>query len=214
MYTSLYQYLLLNKRVPLPGIGSLVLEQQSPVVNFPEKKLEAPVYSISLTPADTVPGRAFFAWLGEALGIQERDAVIRFNDFAFDLRQQIRKGVIVQWEGVGKLSKDLAGNVKLDPVAARSPAHAVHAGKLVRDKAIHTVRVGEDERSSGEMELLLNQPAEQKDYWWAWALIIAVAAFSYIGWHFSVYGLAAGTAKNSRQLPAQEQPHSLYRQLQ
>lgn len=211
MYTFLYQYLLLHKRLPLPGVGQLVMEVRSATANFPEKKIEAPAYAVSLTTADTTADRSFFSWLGDALGIHERDAVIRFNDFAFEFKKQIRNGAVINWDGIGKFSKDLAGNVRLETIPEKQPADAVQAEKIVREKAVHTVRVGEDEKTSGEMELLLSKQDPIRNYWWVWALIAGLLLVSFIGWYLSENGVSMSSVKNTKAIETKQQDQATYR---
>lgn len=200
MYESLYQYFLKYKQLSLPGIGTFFLERTPASVNFPEKRLDAPVYSVSLQASGAAPSRSFFSWLGAALQVSERDAVIRFNDFAFELKKSILSGAKVNWKGIGQLSKGLAGDIKFIPGVALMPESPVPAEKLVRENAAHKVRVGEDERTSEEMTAYFNQAEEAKDYWWAWALITGLVAIMFIGWHISENGVGLSSTSNSKLL--------------
>ncbi len=68
------------------------------------------------------------------------------------------------WEGVGVLKKDGTGNVLLE--SAPAPAFSlqpVPAMKVKRQDAIHTLLVGDRERTSGEMnEWLQEEPVSRK----------------------------------------------------
>ena len=113
MYTQLYQYLLQHKQLPVPGVGTFLLERKPAVIDFPNKKINPPVYTIALQPTANSTAQNFFTWLGSILHISNHEAVIRFNDFAFNLKKQVADGDIIIWNGVGTISKGLAGDVKL-----------------------------------------------------------------------------------------------------
>lgn len=213
MYAELYQYLVQYKQLPVPGIGTFLVERIPAAVNFPERKIEPPVYGVSLQPVSNSPSKSFFIWLGAALQVSDREAVIRYNDFAFDLKSQLSGGDIVNWNGVGQLSKGLAGDIKFIPQEKRSLESSVKAEKVMREKAEHMVRVGEDEKTSAEMTELLSHTDEKKSYWWAYALIVIVLSVMFIGWYFSENGISMSSTSNSKKLVPAEVPKATYKAL-
>jgi hypothetical protein len=201
MYDKLYQYLILYKELPVPGIGTFLLERKSAVIDFPERKINPPVYSIALQPASHIPGKNFFSWLAQSLGITDREAIFRFNDFAFEMKKQISDGAVIDWNGVGVLNKGLAGDVKFTAVAQTNELLApITAEKVIREKAEHMVRVGEDEKTSVEMTKMLNYQEEKKSYWWAYAMAVALLATIFIGWYFSEHGVDVSATANGQKL--------------
>lgn len=211
MYAELYQYLILYKQLPVPGIGTFLLERKPAQGDFLNRQILPPVYSIGLRPNASIPSTNFFVWLGNALGITDRDAVIRFNDFAFDMKRQITGGDTIQWNGIGTLSKGLAGEIKLTDAAITSPEMPVAAEKLIRENAEHMVRVGEDERSSTEMTAALTKTVTKKSYWWIPALIILVLATGFIAWYLYTNGFDVSAARSSLKLTPGESsvPYSI-----
>lgn len=213
MYAELYQYLIQHEQLPVPGIGTFLVERIPAAVNFPERKIEPPVYGISLQPVSNSPSKNFFIWLGAALQVSDREAVIRYNDFSFDLKSQLSGGDIVNWNGVGQLSKGLAGDIKFIPQEKRSLESSVKAEKVMREKAEHMVRVGEDEKTSAEMTELLSHTDEKKSHWWAFALIVTVLSVMFIGWYFSENGISMSSTSNSKKLVPAEVPKAMYKTL-
>ena len=203
MYESLYQYFLQYKQLSVPGIGTFFLDRTPATVNFPDKRMDPPVYAVRLDASGVTPSRSFFSWLGAALQVSERDAVIRFNDFAFDLKKSILSGARINWKGMGQLSKGLAGEIKFLPADLFQPEAPVGAEKLIREKADHMVRVGEEERTSEEMTAFLNKTEEKKNYWWAWALMLGLLAVMYIGWYLSENGVGMSAISNPGKLHPQ-----------
>jgi hypothetical protein len=78
---------------------------------------------------------------------------------------------------------------------------------MIRDKAVHTVRVGEQEKTSVEMTEWLNPEQERKTYWWAPALIAAIILVVFIIIYFSQNGLNGASAGNQQAIsPRQASP--------
>lgn len=200
MYPELYHYLLQHRKLSLPGIGTFILERKPAQADFPNKQIHPPVYSISLQGNAPVPAGSFFSWLGNSLGVSQMDAVIRFNNFVFELKKQLEADDIIEWNGVGEIKKGLAGEIKFLPQEPLMAGLPVPAEKILRDKAEHTVRVGEQERSSAEMTRILSEPEEKKSYWWAYALAAGLLAFIFTGWYLSKTGTDVQSTANTVKL--------------
>lgn len=201
MYDKLYLYLLQHKELPVPGIGTFLLERKSAEGDFPNKQIKPPSYSVILQSNSHVPGKNFFTWLAYTLGITDREAIFRFNDFAFDMRKQISEGSVINWNGVGTLNKGLTGDVKLTPsITEMIFEKPVAAEKVIRERAEHMIRVGEDQKTSVEMTEMLSHKGEEKSYWWAYALGLALVAILFIGWHLSENGLDVASTANGQKL--------------
>lgn len=213
MYPELYQYLLLHKQLPVPGVGTFLLERRPAQIDFPNKQMLPPVYSISMQSSALIPTGKFFNWLGAVLGISQMDAVIRYNDFAFEVKKQLDKGDTVIWNGVGVIKKGLAGEIKFAPAEITVTEQPVPAIKVLREKAEHTVRVGEDERTAAEMEEMLTKPEEKKSYWWAYALAIGLLAVIFTGWYFSEHGVDVSSTANGKKLVIPDAALPSYKEL-
>jgi hypothetical protein len=205
MYNELYQYLAQHKQLSVPGIGTFLLERKPAEVDIPNRKITPPAYLILHQHIGNSPSKNFFVWLANALNISDREAVIRFNDFAFDLKQKIHAGNTIKWNGVGTLSKGLTGEIKFTcTLNVFDFERPVTAKKMIRKSAEHTVRVGEQEKTSTQMTALLNKPAEKKLYWWAYALVAGLLAMIFIFWYFSEHGLNIMSTANGKKLNPQK----------
>ncbi len=202
MYGELYQYFIQYKKLNVPGIGTFLLERKPATSDFPNKIINAPSYSITLHHSNNVtPSKSFFSWLAAILKISDRDAIIRFNDFVFDLKKKIGAGDKINWSGVGTLSSGLAGEIRFDPAlkdAILEPP--VKAEKVIREHAEHIVRVGEDEKTSTEMIDYLSHQDRKKTPWWALALVIGLLILMFLGWYFSQYGIQTSSTGNGQKL--------------
>ncbi|MEO8405984.1 MAG: hypothetical protein ABI480_15360, partial [Chitinophagaceae bacterium] len=121
-------------------------------------------------------------------------------------RNQLSSGNKLQWTGIGTLSRGLSGETKFEPdTETISPALAIPAVKVLRENAEHTVRVGEDQKTSVEMRELLHTTDDgKKSLWWVVALVIAILSLIFIGYHFSTKGLTTSAASNQKKLVPEE----------
>src|ERR1041384_3401382 len=55
MYSDLYEYLVLNKRLSVPGIGTFLLERRPAVTDLTHRQINSPAYTISLDHSNETP---------------------------------------------------------------------------------------------------------------------------------------------------------------
>jgi nucleoid DNA-binding protein len=207
MYDELYQLLILNKKLTIPGIGNFSMNRKPAEANFLEKLIHPPAYSITLQKESGAPSKSFFFRLAELLNITDREAVVQFNDFAFDLKKKIVDGNEVVWDGIGTLSMNKSGNVKFLPAEIPVIEESVAVEKVLREHTQHSVLVGERERTSVEMTELLSQPETKKSKWWIAALIAGVVLLAVVFWIFSKNEWTISATSNQRTIsPGQEEP--------
>jgi hypothetical protein len=197
MQDSLYEFLLLNKKISLPGIGTISLCQAPAQHDFPNKQFIAPSFFFTIDPKNDKPSKKLFDWLSSSLNITEWEAIKSVNDFSFDLKKQLSEFGEVNWQKIGVLRRNDIGDLKLEPqnVSLQSEP-AVAAEKVIRVKAEHTILVGEKEKTSVEMEEYLAAIPAKKNYTWLIAVILTVLAVMFIGWYFSEKGFSTSSAGN------------------
>jgi len=197
MQDSLYEFLLLNKKISLPGFGTVSLCQAPAQLDFTNKQFVAPASFFTIDPKNDKPSKKLFDWLSSSLNITEWEAIKFVNDFSFNLKEQLSKYGEVSWERVGVIRRNSNGDLKLDPqnilLQSEPP---VTAEKVIRVKAEHTVLVGEKEKTSVEMEEYFAGSPVKKNYMWLIAVILTVLAVMFIGWYFSEKGFLTSSAGN------------------
>jgi hypothetical protein len=202
MYEKLYQYLIQHKLLVIPGIGTFVVERKPAQGDFANKQIHSPVYAVSFNATLPPPvSKNFFIWLGNNLSVSTREAVIRFNDFAFDMKKQISDGATINWTGIGTLRKGLAEGIKFIPSAENlNTEQPVSAEKVIRENAMHSVRVGEEEKTSTQMIEMLNPSISKRSFGLVYPIIVMLAAILFIAWYFLVHGLTTDAAGNTSTL--------------
>lgn len=199
MYAELHQYLVHYKILPVPGIGTFSLQRQAASGDFPNRLINAPVYMVSLKPEIVPFPKHFFSWLGHMLGLQDREASARFQEFADKTLDQVKAGDIIHWKGVGTLSRQMNGGIKFSPDSLETEA-PVKALKVIRENAGHTVRVGEDQKTSAEMTRMLNVQETKRSYDWLWPALLAFLSVLFIGWYLSSNGVSTGSTGNNGKI--------------
>ena len=183
MFTELYCFLIRHKQLYVPGIGIFLLGRKAARTDFLNKCIHAPAYSVSFQNSGQSSSKKIFNWLASALNISDRDAVIRFNEFAFDLKKKIDEGNMIKWKGVGMLGKgqgDQSDSYRIQFLPEQNISAVempVAAEKIIREHAEHTMLVGEQEMTSTEMEELLTPVLRiKKSRWWILPLIVFILA--------------------------------------
>lgn len=202
MFAELCRYGITYKNLPVPGIGTFAWETIPATTDFPNKLVYPPSYRVRFVTSSHVPSAAFFRWLSQALGVSDREAVFRFNDFAFDLNKKVHEGAVIHWQGVGTLQKGLGTEIRFSPelpeLLLQEPVPAL---KIIRENAEHLVRVGEEHKTSGEMTALLSETVpDKRSFQQVIALALLLLAVLFTGWHLSEHGLDTGAAANNKQM--------------
>jgi hypothetical protein len=187
MLQVLNAYLFQHKSISIPGLGTIYLETFPANVDVADRAVLPPAYRFRFDKYFDAPEKEFFAFLATQGRMLDYEAIKWYNEFSFDLRNRIRNEDEVPWEGIGVLRKDGSGNVLLESAAAPGFAQqAVPAIRVNRQDAVHTLLVGDRERTSGEMnEWLQEEEVPRKRFrWWIIALILGIIGLAILGWHF------------------------------
>jgi hypothetical protein len=198
MQETLYEFLVINKKLTLPGIGTIRLKQNSSQLDFTNRQLNCPSFYFVLDPENDTPSKKMFDWLSSIKGVSEWEAIKSVNDFSFSLKNSISQAGEATWQGVGVFKRDKTGHLKLDPYTiALQTEQPIHAEKVIREKFEHTVLVGEREKSSVEMAEYFAVDAPKRNYAWIVAVVLTILAVMFIGWYFSAKGFNPSTAGNN-----------------
>jgi hypothetical protein len=209
MYECLYRFLIKYKKLDLPGIGAIALRLQPSISEFTDRHFSPPGYFFTLEKEDEIPRGKLFSWLASHFSVTDSEAVIQFNEFIFDLTRKLKEGKEIHWQKVGSFQKELTGEIKFTSV--KEELHwleNVPGQKIIRNNVEHRMLVGEVEKTSTEMNKLLNSIVneEKKYHWWVWPGAIVVAIFLFLGWYFSEYGITTVSTGNHLKISPPNAP--------
>jgi len=200
MIEVLNSYLIQHKSICIPGLGTIYLEKIPAINDFSNRQLLPPSYKYRFDKYFDAPDKEFFSFLASNQEMAEYEAIKLYNEFAYDLRDRIRKEERFDWPQVGVLMRDATGEIqfKSELIQPRF-VQPVPARRVIRQDARHALLVGDQELTTDHMTELLNEESEivyvEKESWWIYALIVFAVAlvifFFYLyqhGWDFNSLG--------------------------
>ena len=198
MYEYLYRFLIKYKKLDLPGIGTVALHLRSSTSEITDRHFSSPGYFFTLQKGDEIPKGKLVSWLSSHFAITDSEALIRFNEFIFDLTRKLKEGKEIHWEKIGSFQKEPSGEIKFTSEEGEvSWLENVAGQKIIRENVEHRMLVGEVEKTSTEMNILLNSITGEKKYqWWLWPVVLLVAIFMFLGWYFSEHGITSASTGN------------------
>ena len=187
MYAELHQYLIQHRILPVPGLGTFLLERRPAEADIPNRVILAPTYRVNYKPEVEPIPKHFFSWLAHILNVTDREAQIRFDSFGSKLIGDAKQGKIVKWQGVGEIRRKNEQFLFTPQVlTVEQPVPSI---KVIRQHAEHQVRVGEDVRSSGEMTRMLKPETSRRGYPLLIPVLLLILSIAFIAWYFITNGV-------------------------
>ncbi len=188
MTESLYKYLILYKKLALPGIGCFTVEQVPARLDFANKQLHAPLPAIRFSAGNVQADRHFFTFLANDLHSTDLEAIQQFNETVLRLKQELNSTGTIQLPQIGTLKKEFADTYSFQPaVSLQLYLPDINAERVLRNES-HTVMVGERERSSDEMRELLADDNRSRHKWWIYAIILGVLGIAALVYYYTTTG--------------------------
>lgn len=184
-------YLLQNRSISIPGLGTIYVERTPAQTDFVNRQLLPPSYHFRFDRYFDAPGKDFFTFLAARKNVEDYEAIKLYNEWALQLRNSIGSEEFTPIDGVGALKRDHSGDIVFEPTGAQySFSPPVHAERIIRSNAKHTMIVGDRELTNVEMTDYLQESASRKLSWWVYAAIIAAVAIAAI----IIYSYTSGNA--------------------
>lgn len=181
MFNLLYKYLVLYNYVNIPGVGHFTIEKQPARLDIDAKIIHAPIFVVKYKHETDSADKAFYNFIAGEMNIDVVDAIRQFQDFAFQLKNNIKSGKVAELPCFGTLKME-RDEVKFlpDPVLKEYyPSLNVDDASL---SAINDVIVDDEEQMNSVDETAEDYPA--KSYWWLYALILAIAGIGAIVYYY------------------------------
>lgn len=202
-----HQYLIQNKSLSLPGLGTLQLQRVPAISNFSDHVILPPTYKVVFDDMQDAPGKSLFQYIASAMKIEEWEAIKKINDFSFELKNQLKEKQSFDWNNIGKLSYDESGNIILDsPTITYDFMQPVPAIRVIRPDSSHLILRGDTEVSGSFLPA--NLPEEiasaRKNIfrkWWFWAAVLAFISIVVLAVHFYNNGLSLNSLHNMLKAP-------------
>jgi len=169
-------------QLPLPDVGHFFLSYGMANLSYPDRKVYEPEKTISFSSA-IVSEAHLVSWLSEECEISYQEAADSLKQWVSRINQDLASGLTLRWHGIGQIKSTKEGGgitIYPDDVPTHN-TYGVEAEKVIRTGHVHMVRVGEEEKSSREMEETLNQRKHLARKIWPFiALSLLLAGFASI----------------------------------
>ena len=162
MYNAIRKFFALHHHLSLPGIGSFLVETQPAKIEFANRSISSAKNSIVFNNDKLPPEKQFYEFLSNELKIDELQAVRSFTDYTTRLHDDLNKNHTLYFKGIGTLTRQTSHAINFQPEEMPDYFPTLTAERVIRKNASHTVRVGEDEKTSEEMHSVLHQPKKAR----------------------------------------------------
>jgi nucleoid DNA-binding protein len=186
MYSVIKKFLALHHHLSLPGLGNFVVETQPAKLDF-ANHIISPSKNAIVFSNDKIPAeKKFYEFLSRELHVDEVQATRSFTNFSSSLQDDLNEKNNLYFKGIGTLTKQTSNVLTFQPDEIPVYFPDITAERVIRKNASHTVKVGEDERTSEEMHTALHHPKKiKKDRWWIAAVILAVIGIAAISFYYA-----------------------------
>ena len=182
MNQYLAKYFALHKKLVLPGIGFFNTSTQPAQLEFVEKTLHAPGHSINFYRDENAADNNFISFLIKETGLDQYETINKFSQYITQLKEKLQSGTALHLPGLGILTNN-ENEYSFTAENLQQYFPGITAERVIRQNAQHSVRVGEDEKTSVEMHEMLNREAA-KDRWWIGAIVLAVVGIAAILYYY------------------------------
>jgi nucleoid DNA-binding protein len=182
MYPFLYKYFLVNKRVGIPGLGTFALQEIPASLDFVKGVLHSPQSKIIFTKSeDTRLDNNLFIYLGKEMKLEEWQVAKKFQEFTVAITSNISSEKAVELPGIGKLQRGYDDDIFFIPDLAATivPSTDIKLNNTNDSRAnlIELYSTGEhliltEESEDDKLEMIIKH--KEEDYWWVYALILAL----------------------------------------
>jgi len=190
MIEILNSYLIQHKSLSIPGLGTVYLEKIPAISDFANRRILPPSFKFRFDKYFDAPDKEFFSYLAANSNVQEYEAIKQYNEFAYELRNSIRKDDQFIWPQVGVLMRDHNGEILFRSETIQPEfLKPVPANRVMRHDTKHAILVGERERTAEDMAQMLGEEVHvEKESWWTYALIIFAVALILLFFRFYQHG--------------------------
>ncbi|HSK12574.1 MAG TPA: hypothetical protein VK907_05130 [Phnomibacter sp.] len=182
MDALLSRYLVHNRQVLLPGLGTLQVWPNPARYDAGQQKIIPSRLSFQWAPADEASGsvQPLVGFISQQSGLTEEECFDELFGFCGGIKQSLDHNGEWRWPGLGKLVKLAGGKTGFVPDAMLDAYTApIDAIRIAHSGRTHQMVVGDKETDTSAMQQLLNEEAEEEPVegkWWIASVIIGSAA--------------------------------------
>ena len=191
MYELLYKYLILNQKLGLPGVGNFYIESIPARMDIVAGTLAAPKKVVNFNKENTSVDRAFYDYLISELNLNETEAIQKLNGFSQQVKQAAQQDGI-SLPGIGMLKIAEQGDLTFYPETKEgdllpainlngSLASASNPATVIDSDETKSILQNSSSAAEEKIELQLQ---EEEDYWWVYAIALALIGLGALLFHY------------------------------
>lgn len=188
MVHLLYKYLIIHKKVSVPGVGVFFIDRKPAKHDVENKVFQSPVLHIDFKAETAIADKDFFEFVSKEKGIDIVEAVRNLHDFAYSLKQQVSANKRVELPGMGVLIKNSMGEVSFESINVLTS----YFPSTIEERYFEVARTENDIqadsfKASRKTISLYNETfasSNPKSYWWIFAIILAVIGVASILYYY------------------------------
>ncbi len=202
MIADLNTYLLQNKSISIPGVGTVYVERKPAQSDFINRQILPPSFHYRFDKYFDAPEKDFFSYLAACRQVADYEAIQIYNQWAQEMRNEIRNNGQFIWPDVGVFTQDLSGDIRFEPEApVEAYLQSVAAERVLHSDSKHIMLVGDREVTNLEMSEYLNEGTTvKKQKWWLYAAILALIAIIAIFLYFNKTGSTVESTANQQKV--------------
>jgi hypothetical protein len=183
MYELVHKYLLLTKKVGVPGIGSFVIDIKSAQFSDSHEMLLPPKPFIAFKSDTAIADKRFYSFVAKEMRIEEIDAIKKFHDFAYQLRANASQPNGILFPGMGIIRQQVNGGFlfeeenNLKDFFPPLPLPETLANK----DAYNNLPYNTNPEDAG---FVTDEDTTPRDLWWLYAALLALAGIAAIAYYF------------------------------
>ena len=208
MLSSLSSYLVQNKKVFIPHIGTFELLYKPAVLHFADRLIYPPSTEV-LFVSEGSASKEQVNYLGRQLNLDAGDTEEKLRHFGANLKRRI-EDTSFEWKGFGKLVL-VEDRIVFEP-APSNALKPVAANKIIRENAHHDVLVGEKEMHSSDVSYIGEAAKPGRSYATLAGWIIVLLALAFIIYNLFEHGFhpfASGLQQKTFSYQNDYQPGAL-----
>ena len=198
------EYLAVAGKLPLEGLGYLKLNQTPVKMDITTRLLDAPKQEYVFESFPAAMATLFFSWLNAHPQSSITKAELAYQELIKKVKQ-LDVNRTIEWKGIGVWRMNEAKNVEFEfNSLAFPPLKPIYAEKMVRNDAVHALRVGELQSDSAEMTRRLAKKSTKfiSTHWLLFLLVLAIA--SVLSWYLVAGNMLPSTLSNPQKIAPSE----------
>lgn len=173
MQQLIASYLFQNRVCPLPGFGTLSVQQSGAVPDFTNHLIAPPEPSILFSDKE-LNAAGLISYIAIRNKTTEPEAEQQLRNFCEGIKAAIAKTTKAALPGIGYFYIDEHDNTIFEqvrlPLVFRKPVEAL---RVIHPNAEHSILVGDKETTNTQMTEYYSEEEPKKNRWWVWAIVIA-----------------------------------------